>query len=217
MNKILLSTAYFPPLDYFATILSADEITIEKHETYFKQSYRNRCHIATASGMQVLSIPVIKTDGNNTKITGIAPSKIENWQRVHWKTIESAYSKTAYFIHYCDELEEILFRPYPGLLELNDTILKKLLKFLRIDKPIFHSSDFEKQPSGFIDLRMRIHPKKDMLLPKHQYKTYFQAFSPKYEFIPNLSILDLLFAEGPHAVTYLQNMASEIRENRLIE
>lgn len=210
MKKILLSTAYFPPIEYLAAIVMADDVFIEMHETYFKQTYRTRCHIAAANGLQVLSVPVIKTNANNTPLQQLTLAGNENWQRVHWKSIESAYNKTPYFIHYRDELEEVLFRPYPGLLELNDQILKKILKFLRIDKSIYHTTEFNKTVSSAIDLRMLIHPKKNNLLPNSCHTEYFQAFSPKYSFLPNLSILDLLFAEGPHSINYLKALASGI-------
>ena len=104
MSETILSTAYLPPIEYFAMILQSGAWKIENHEHYIKQSYRNRCNIITANGLLNLSIPVNKTDGNHTFIHDIRISYLSNWQSNHWRAIESAYNKSPFFLYYRDDL-----------------------------------------------------------------------------------------------------------------
>lgn len=200
----LFSTAYFPPLSYMAAVVNSDSIWIEAHETYPKQTWRNRCTIATANGLQNLSVPVIKIYGNHTLTREVSISYSENWQQLHWRAMEAAYNKSPYFEYYKDRLEVVLKAEHIRLIDLNMFILEEILSILKINIPVQTTTSFNKSESKLIDLR-------EVFSPKHQlelnlFQPYYQVFNDRHGFYPNLSILDLLFCEGPATVTYLKNM-----------
>lgn len=200
-----------------AALVMAEEVSIEVCETYPKQTFRNRCQIATSNGPHSLSIPVIKTEGNHTKTSQITISFSENWRQNHWRAIESAYNNSAYFLYYRDEFEDIYTKKFENLVEFNQLLLGKLLKLLHIDRRILFTEEFEKHPEDVLDLRELIHPKSpEALLGHNSYPTYFQAFADKTGFLPNLSILDLLCSQGPHSREYLETMAQKLKTRFLM-
>jgi hypothetical protein len=207
----LFSTAYFPPLEYMAALIRAQVVEIEQYETYPKQTYRNRCVICTANGVQNLSIPVIKPFGNQTKTKDILiqqPSS--NWQIIHWRAIQSAYRKAPYFEHYVDELEIFFNQQHELLIHLNQNILQTLLSILKIDVTFGLTTCYEKKPKEKVDLRSHFSPKYNA--DTSIYTEYYQVFKERTGFIPNLSILDLLFCEGPGAMNYLQKLGDAIQD-----
>ena len=203
-HTTLLSTAYLPPIEYFVQIDQSDEIYIEQFENYHKQTFRNRCHIASANGLLSLSIPVIKTDGNHTLIKNIAISNVEPWQKIHWRAIESAYNKSPFFLYYEDELRPFYVNRFENLLEFNMKLTEKLLHLIGIEKKINLTTGFIHQPENMTDCRFREKPKPESCT---NYKPYIQVFSSKFKFFPNLSIIDLLFCEGPDAADYLNSLS----------
>jgi hypothetical protein len=213
MDKELLTflpTAYLPPIQWFVYFLAADKIFIEQHETYPKQTYRNRCEIATANGKLALTIPVIKTNGNHTKTRDIAISDHQNWQALHWRALVAAYANSPYFLYFQDDFEPFFRKKYTNLLHFNLELLKMLLRIMEIDKSTELTADFEKTPAGSVDLRNEITPKKPFThfpLPK-----YYQVFEERNGFLPGLSIVDLLFNMGTETVDILQNLAGSLRE-----
>ncbi len=195
-----------------ASLVMAEEVFIEVQETYPKQTYRNRCCIATPKGIHALSIPVIKTEGNHTKTSQIAISQAEKWQQIHWRAIESAYNNSAFFLYYRDEFDDIYNEKHTNLVEFNQRLMGKLLKLLHIDRRILLTEDYEKQPENLVDFRQKISPKSpETLLAHAAYPAYFQAFADTTGFLPNLSILDLLCSQGPHSGEYLQTIAEKIK------
>jgi hypothetical protein len=210
MKKILLSTASFPNLEYFAVIAAAEEVWLEASETYARQSYRNRYYIAGPENRQMLVVPVIRPQGNHTPIQEVIPDSRVPWQRNHLRAIETAYNRSAYFLYYRDVTEALFNCQNLSLLQWNSRVLRHLLEILRIDAVIHHTEIFEEKPERFIDLRNDIHPKKEARLFKTSMEPYFQPFSPKYGFIANLSILDLIYNQGPHAGAYLKQLAQKI-------
>jgi hypothetical protein len=206
--KILLPTAYLPPVVYMAAIVAAENVDVEICETYPKQTYRNRCQISTPSGSHTLSIPVSKINGNNTLTKDITISNVEKWQLIHWRAIESSYNNSAFFLYYRDEFEDLYFKKHENLVQFNTLLLDKLLKLMHIDTVMIFTDDFEKVPVESLDLRTIISPKiSDPLVPKSLYKPYFQAFGDKTGFLHNLSVIDLLFSEGPRSIDYLFELA----------
>jgi hypothetical protein len=203
MNEQIVSTAYLPPIAFFVSILETKRITVEQNENYIKQTYRNRCHILSANGVLPLSIPVIKTDGNHTKIKNVQISNVNNWQINHWRAIESAYNKSPFFLYYRDDLENFYQKVYNNLLEFNTELLSFLLKKIGLKIEISFSADFLTIQNEENDLRFKFSPKKDEVL---QFSHYYQVFEEKYGFIPNLSIIDLLFNEGPETLNYLESI-----------
>lgn len=203
----LLETAYWPNLHYFFYILNNEHSCIEQFESYHKQSFRNRTQILTANGKLDLSIPVKKVkDPGITKDVEI--SYAENWQIKHWRAITSAYRNSPYFDFFEEEIFDFYNQQFPSLIQYNLSQLQLIFKLLKLKKEITLTADFEKQPTGILDLRGTIHPKKSYLLDINVkdflQKYYYQTFEDKFQFQPNLSILDLLFNKGLEAVDYLK-------------
>jgi hypothetical protein len=201
-KPVLLSTAYFPPIIWFTALLKGAGASIETCETYAKQSFRNRCHILGPNGLQALTVPVTKPFGNKTKTTEIAIANQSNWKRTHWRAIETAYNTSPFFLFYRDRFSETLFRDRTSLFELNLSIINICFEVLGMDTVTGFTKNFIKDPTGFLDLRHEIHPKKPLNL-ENPLPTYTQVFSPKHGFVPNLSVIDLIFNEGPASPDYL--------------
>ena len=172
---------------------------IEVFETYHKQTYRNRCRVMTANGVESLSVPVVKVNGNHTMTKDMAISYKEPWQLTHRRCLESAYRASPYFDHYYDLIRPVFETHFERLVDLNDKALKAVLKMLRTEKEIVHTTDYVHEVEH--DLRNAFNPKAEVdpgLFPE-----YYQVFSTKFPFAPDLSVLDLLFNEGPNAFLLL--------------
>ena len=202
-NQVLLSSAYLPPIEYFSSIINSKKQLIEKHETYKKQTYRNRCRILGPNGILTLTIPINKPNGNHTKINEITISYFENWQQIHWRSIESSYNSSPFFLYYKEEFKEIYQKKHKYLFDLNNDFLKLISEFIGIEFTINLTSKFVNNPTNILDLRNIISPKK--LSQKIDFIKYSQVFANKFGFTPNLSIIDLLFNIGPEAIDYLTN------------
>ncbi len=209
--NVLLSTTYFPPIEYFVEIISHDKAIIDIHETYPKQTWRNRCNIFSANGNISLTIPVEKPFGNQTKTMQIKISKHAAWQKNHWRSIESAYRNSPYFLYYMDLVEHLIMESDSDFLyKKNDKILKSILNETGIKTEIEFTHDFVVDNSEYADYRFSISPKAKDKKGKKEivFETYYQVFADKYGFLPNLSILDLLFNLGPESIQYLEKMKS---------
>lgn len=206
MNS-LLSTAYWPNLHYFYYLLNSDTVCMEQFENFQKQSYRNRTTILSANGPLDLSIPVSKK--NIKELTkDIEISYQENWQIKHWRAIESAYRNSPYFEHFEAEVSDLYATKHFLLLDFNLKQLELIFKILRIKKSIALTTAYEHERAGFIDLREKIHPKIDFRLDTlaldRLEKPYYQTFEAKFDFVENLSILDLLFNTGLETLGYFR-------------
>lgn len=216
---MLLSTAYFPPIEYFAKIaegfdLSPDPVKpsvvyLDACEHYQKQSYRNRCKYCTESGVQTLSFPIVhEGDTYNLPVSRIRIDWSTPWLRQTENAIETAYDSSAYFEYYRDGLFDVLDSRPEYLWDFNLQIIKYFLEKTGIVADIRETTEYTPQNSGIYgeDLREVIHPKRDngILTQLKLGKPYFQVFARKHGFIPNLSIMDLLFNEGPESILYLK-------------
>jgi len=208
-HSILLTTAYLPPIEYFAYIIKADKVYIEKHENYTKQSYRNRCSIYSANGRLSLSIPVIKGEKHKSPVTEVQISNHSDWQKNHWRAIESAYNSSPFLLYYKDDLRPCFEEPFSNLFDFNQSLINILKELTGIKKELHFTSEFKNNPAPLIDLRERIHPKSNTseLL---ECNSYTQVFGEKYGFISGLSIIDLLFNVGPESLDYLSGYAIRI-------
>jgi len=195
---MILSSAYLPPIEYFQKIISAESVIIEKHEHFVKQTYRNRCCILGSNGIQSLSVPLLNTH-EKTLISEKKISYAQNWQRLHWRSISSAYANSPYFIYYSDELQPFYEKKFEFLFEYNTELLNVLLKLLKIKTEIKFTEAFSGETSN--DFRNTISPKNKT--GKQNFKPYTQVFSDKHPFTPNLSLIDLLFNMGPDAKEFI--------------
>ena len=218
---MLFSTAYFPPVEYFAKIaegftLSPDEVKpsviwIEAFEHYKKQSYRNRFKFYAADGVQSMSFPVVNgVSAQKLVITDVEVDWSTPWLERMERAIASAYESSAFFDDYKDSLFAVLERRPRTLMELNMSVLEYFLDKTGIRADIRMTDTWTPPGKGIYgeDLREAIHPKRenDILERLSLNKPYFQVFARKYGFIPNLSIMDLLFNTGPDAILYLKNL-----------
>lgn len=195
----LVSTAYLPPVAYMAACVKCRDIVIETRETFPKQTYRNRCCIAGPNGRQILVIPVIRPRRNHTPVKDIRTDPGQSWQKIHWRSIETAYNKSPFFLYYRDDLLPFFRTPWKFLLDLNTAILESLFRMMRLDSVIAFTGTYESRPNVGQDLRV-------LLTSKHQRiacPPYTQVFSMRLGFLPNLSIIDLLCNLGPDSVGYL--------------
>lgn len=201
MDNLLLTTAYFPPVAYFSAIRRADHTHIEQFENFGKQSYRNRCEIMTANGIIPLTVPVAKAN-SKTLVKDLKIVYPTNWQKLHFKGIESAYKNSPYYEYYIDDLIPFFEEKEEYLLDLNNAILDKMLELLKLDADIQLTDDYiQEGTTKYTDLRNAIHPKAARRQPGADFPPhpYRQTFSDRCAFVPNLSILDLLFCCGPEA------------------
>ncbi len=204
MKKAILSIAYLPPVQYFSKLASYDEIIIEADEHYSKQSYRNRCHILSPNGVQCLSIPIKRKNRREISIKEIEIDNSEKWQLNHKRSIITAYRSAPYFDFYFDELLPFFDNPAQNLFDFNLALTKKLCELLNIKNQISLNTNYQAITDAD-DFRESIHPKKRMQKPDEDFiiKPYMQVFMEKFNFVENLSILDLLMNEGSLSCTYL--------------
>lgn len=237
---LLLSTAYLPPVDWFAAVASnaslAGDITpasvvLEACEHFRKQSWRNRCTLLTASGKENLLIPIVHRGGglpcrrdeasspedrnvSHIPIREVCVDYSVDWVHAHEAAIASAYGNSAYFEYYRDELFALLERRECSLYALNRRLIRWLLDKLHLPArvtdsrqflpPASFSGEHAAYPGGVQDLRELLHPKKAPLY--HCGRPYYQVFSEKYGFVEGLSVIDLLFNEGPDSLAVLAAM-----------
>jgi hypothetical protein len=208
-TQALFSSVYLPNLVYFKHLLLADEILIEKHQNYIKQTYSNRCHILSANGLQVLSIPTIKIHNQKQAIGEVKINYEEDWQKQHWLAFQSAYGKSAFWFYYKDFFETFYFEnKYEYLFELNTELLILILKFLKVETLISFTQKYELAYKNVVDYRNYFDAKKrniQEVLEGDKMKKYLQVFTEKYPFQNNLSIIDLLMNQGPQSKNYLLN------------
>ena len=199
-GKILISSAYLPPVEYFSLISRANEIFVEREENYLKQTFRNRCCIVSAHGPQILTIPVCLGSFHKTAVKNIRIDYSKRWQQVHLRAIIASYRSSPYFEFYFEDLEKIILKNPEFLLDLNTELTDSLLKILGMKKTICYTTIFE--PVGVLeyDFRYKIAPKKELFFTP---KEYMQVFNKSGAFIPGMSIIDLIFNMGPEAVNYL--------------
>lgn len=202
MKKVLLSSTYFGPIQYYTKLHQYDEAYIERYDHYAKQTYRNRCMIMTTNGPQALTVPIESYDGSKCTMRDIRISDHGNWRHQHHNALESAYGESPYYEYYIDELMPFFERKWKYLYDFNMDICTKICEFIDI-RPTIIATDEYMKADGIDDLRDAIRPKHP--LPDNDFyaKRYYQVYEQKHGFVGNLSILDLLFNMGPEGIFYL--------------
>jgi len=207
MSTALLQTTYFGPIQWYQKLCRYDQTLIEQYDSYQKQTYRNRCVIATANGLQALTVPVehdtLNIKNEILKVKDMRISDHNNWRRIHWNALQSAYNESPFFDYYADDIRPFFEKKYEFLVDFNEAIRQTVCNLLDIHPQVSYTTDFSRQPSDIDDYREVINAKHPQADADFQPRRYWQVFEGKHGFQSNLSILDLLFNMGNEAVFYL--------------
>lgn len=200
-RRVLLSSFYLAPVEYYSKLHSAGDAIIEIHDNYLKQSYRNRCTIAGANGPLSLSIPVEKPASSHGMMKDIRIADHGNWRHLHWNAIVSAYNSTPFFRYYEEDFRPFYEQHFTFLHDFNEQLRLLICSLTGIETPVSYSSAYiQTQSEHVCDLRETIHPKKKS---NHVTTPYYQVFANRHGFMPNLSMIDLLFNMGNESSLFL--------------
>lgn len=219
----LLSTTYFGPIQWYQKLNRYGRVLIEQHESWQKQTYRNRCLIATTQGVQALTVPVAKDEAGDSHHISLLSSLTAhfrisehgNWRHLHWQALQSAYGDSPFFEYYEDDLRPFFVdRRWEWLADFNADIMHTMCRLLDICPRVEPTTHYVKPTGDFVltdpadgltyaDFRYAINPKHPLPDADFAPRRYWQVFEQKHGFLPNLSILDLLFNVGPEAIFYL--------------
>lgn len=200
--NIILHPTYFTNIAHFVAIANADKVIFEVEDNFLKQTFRNRTYIYAANGKLALNIPVIHTQKNRQKYKDVKIFNEEKWQDHHWKSLLSAYRTSPFFEYYEDELQPLFTTKTDYILDFNFKCFETVCDCLQLDLNTSKTEDYQKDIENTVDYRDLVNAKKDYL---KSFETYNQVFQEKHGFINNLSILDLLFNEGPNTLNYLES------------
>ena len=199
----LLYPTYFPNISSYIVMAHAEKLVFEVQDSYQKQTYRNRCYICGANGKLGLHIPVKYSQKNRQNTSEILIDNSSNWQSIHWKSLESAYKTSPYFEYYQDDLVSLFTTKKESLLGFNLECIEIINSCLNLSIKYSKSLEFNKEKQQK-EYRYLVNARKESEI---KINPYIQVFQEKHGFINNLSILDLLFNEGPNAKSYIQIQA----------
>ncbi|GAA3624723.1 WbqC family protein [Flavivirga jejuensis] len=200
--NIIIHPTYFPNIAHFVVLVKAKKVVFETDDNFLKQTYRNRTYVYGANGKLTLNIPVIHSQKNRQKYRDVKIFNEEKWQNLHWKSLLSAYRTSPFFEYYEDDLQPLFNTKSDYILDFNFKCLEVIYDCLQLELNTTKSETYQKTVENKTDFRHLVNAKKEPL--KH-FTPYTQVFSNKHGFISNLSILDLLFNEGPNALNYLES------------
>ena len=185
---MILPSAYLPPISYCKVLYRCDDVRIEVHDHYVKQTLRNRCCIDSSNGLLALSIPVEKTSGN-TPMKDVRISDHGNWRHQHWNALVSSYRQSPFFEYYADDFAPFYERKWTFLVDFNEDLLRLVCSLIDI-RPQWKRTDVYQGLTPIPDTYCSTKP-------------YYQMFARRHGFLPDLSIADLLFCMGPESILYL--------------
>jgi len=229
MTTALLSTTYFGPVQWYQKLYRYDHILIEQHESFPKQTYRNRCVIATTQGPQALTVPVAHSQECSMFNVQCSTFNVQrsmfnvqcstantllsdhgNWRHLHWQALQSAYGDSPFFEYYADDLRPFFFEHrWTRLIDFNEAIRQTICELLDIHPHVEYTTEYITDLSPLsslhspLDFRTAISPKHPADDPDFKPRRYYQVYERKHGFLPNMSILDLLFNMGPESIFYL--------------
>lgn len=206
-KNILLSSAYLAPVEYYTKLYAYERVYVERFDHYMKQTYRNRCVIASASGPLALTIPTEKSDELKCLMKDMRISDHGNWRRVHWNAFVASYRHSPFFDYYADEFHVFFERKYEFLYDFNMDLCRWVCRQIDLQPCMLPTGYYVASPEAADDFRERIHPKKPCQSydPQFEAKPYYQVFDAQTGFLPNLSIVDLLFNMGPESLLVLRD------------
>jgi hypothetical protein len=208
-NVLLLSTAYFPPAEYFWLITRSSKVLIEKWENFHKQTYRNRCVIMGANGPLTLIVPVVRGSIHKTALRDLCIDNTQHWKELHLRSITSACSTAPFFDFYYDIIRNVINKQHKFLLDLNREALLAMNDAIGIISDISYTDEFLPEQYGIADYRYRITPKKQSDIEGYSDVPYIQIFRERFGYIPCLSIIDVLLNNGPGTRALLQGFPIE--------
>lgn len=206
-KDVILGSAYLAPVSYFAALYFCRKAYIERYDHYMKQTYRNRCVIASADGPLSLTIPVEKSSEGKCAMKDIRVSEHGNWRHVHRNAFVAAYKQSPFFDYYADDFNTFFDRKYEFLYDFNMELTQWLCEQIDIQPELVPTTEYMDACEGILDLREAIHPKKsagDMISLYHPVP-YYQVFDSRHGFQSDLSIVDLLFNMGPESLLVLRD------------
>ncbi len=202
-ESLILTTSYLPPSWYIEQLIAADVVFIESSEHFIKQTIRNRCHILSPNGVQTLIVPVVHLNRTKSPIKDIRISNDFPWQRQHWRSLTSAYRRSAFFEFYQDDLIRYYEKRFDFLFDFNQSLLLFLLEQIKVEKPLLLTTLYQPPViEDMNDLRNRCNTR--LPVETGTIKSYPQVFGYKDGFVPGLSVVDLLFSMGSASRSYLQ-------------
>lgn len=201
---VWLPTAYMGPVSYYCKLYACGEARVDGWEHYVKQTYRNRCVIASPHGPQALTVPIERNDPSHTAVRDIRLSNHGNWRHLHWQALVTAYDASPYFEYYADDLRRVLDRPYIHLFDLNEALRETICELIGLHPAVRLTDCYEACPDG-LDCRQLISPKAKQPDPTFRPAPYYQVFRQRHGFLPDLSIVDLLFNMGPESLLTLRD------------
>lgn len=207
MKTAYLTSAYLAPIEYYSKLVTYDQVFIEQHDHYIKQTYRNRCTIAAPDGELALSIPIVRPDEPKCPMKDIRISDHGNWRHLHWYAIESAYNSTPFFEYYKDDFRPFYEKKFEFLIDFNEELCHLICELLDLPQIAGRTTAYKTSfGPDETDFREAIHPKKDFRETDPEFipRPYYQVFENRLGFLPNLSIVDLLFNMGPESLLILQ-------------
>ena len=207
MQPVYISTTYLGPVQQYCKLFQYPEVHLETAENYLKQTFRNRCTIAVPDGELALSIPTVKPNTLKCPMRDIRISDHGNWRHLHWNAIESAYNHTPFFEYYKDDFRPFYEKKYEFLADFNEELCRLICSLIDIQPDMERTSEYRTEFTlDETDFRESIHPKKDFTLEDTAFspQPYYQVFQERLGFLPNLSIIDLLFNMGPESLLVLQ-------------